>query len=367
MEDTSTNTLPQAADDARPDSGTASAGPDLVARFYRDVREIDLLTRDEEETLTAAISRRRARLCSLLGRHPRLVARALEGLGKGAIHPSEGFREQEAVRILEVARAEARRPIKARSLRGFIARLETELAAYRTLRDQMLSANLRLVISLARRYNHPTLSQLDLVQEGSLGLLRAIERFEPQRGIRFGTYALWWIWHHLARAADNLGPLIRTPVHWNQFRRKVRRDTRSAEGGPSDQNLHRLAEESGVPAEYARAMEQGVPVTSLDAPIDDDDSILANVAAVDAESDPSLLGDSREITVQMRAALSDLPAREGDILKLRFGMYDDNSHTLEGIGQLYGVSRERIRQIEARALDRMRVICRGRGLEALLE
>ena len=119
-----------------------------------------------------------------------MVRRALQPLGKGAIDPTEGFREQEAVCILEAARAESRRPLKGRSLRGFISRFEKELPAYRGLRDRMLGSNLRLVISLARRYNHPTLSQLDLIQEGTLGLLRAIERFEPQRGIRFGTYAL---------------------------------------------------------------------------------------------------------------------------------------------------------------------------------
>jgi RNA polymerase primary sigma factor len=114
-------------------------------------------------------------------------------------------------------------------------------------------------------------------------------------------------------------------------------------------------------------MEQGVPCTSLDAPIDDDDSVLAHVAAVDTETDPALLSESRDITEHMRAALSDLPPRECEILSLRFGVRDDQSLTLEEIGQRYGVSRERIRQIEARAIDRMRVICRSRGLENLLE
>jgi RNA polymerase primary sigma factor len=351
----------------RPDGVAALTDPDLISRFYRDVRSVALLTREEEESLTQAISKRRARLCTLLRRHPRLVRRALEPLGKGAIDPSEGFREQEAVRILESAKAESRNPLRGRSLRAFITRFEKELNAYRVLRDQMLASNLRLVISLARRYNHPTLSQLDLVQEGTLGLLRAIERFEPQRGIRFGTYALWWIWHHLARAADNLGPMIRTPVHWNQFRRKVRRNSRDSDSWPTEDELQQYAIESGVPPEYARAMEQGVPCTSLDAPIDDDDSVLAHVAAVDVDTDPALLNESRDISEHMRAALSDLPPRECEILSLRFGMSDDHSLTLEEIGQRYGVSRERIRQIEARAIDKMRVICRSRGLETLLE
>ena len=364
MEDLSTH--PEG--EARPETGPAFADPDLVSRFYRDVRGIPLLSRDEEESLTLAITRHRTRLCALLRRHPYLVRRALKPLGKGAIDPTNGFREQEAVRILDTARAESRNPLKARSLRVFIARFEKELDAYRTLRDRMLGSNLRLVISLARRYNHPTLSQLDLIQEGTLGLLRAIERFEPQRGIRFGTYALWWIWHHLARAADNLGPMIRTPVHWNQFRRKVRRESHGGDGWPSEDEVQQVAADSGVPAEYARAMEQGVPCTSLDAPLDgEDDSILAHIAAIDADSDPAQLSESRDITVQMRAALLDLPPRESEILKLRFGMSDDRSLTLEEIGQRYGVSRERIRQIEARAIDRMRDICRVRGLESLLD
>ena len=351
----------------RPEPGPGLADPDLISRFYRDVRGIPLLSRDEEEDLTAIITRHRTRLCNLLRRHPRLVRRALDPLGKGAIDPAQGFREQEAVRILEAARAESRNPLKGRSLRAFITRFERELSAYRLQRDRMLASNLRLVISLARRYNHPTLSQLDLIQEGTLGLLRAIERFEPQRGIRFGTYALWWIWHHLARAADNLGPMIRTPVHWNQFRRKVRRQASTRDSWPSEDELQRFAAENGVPAEYARAMEQGVPCTSLDAPIDDDDTALAQIAAVDSSSDPASLSEARDISQHMRAALSDLPPRECEILSLRFGMSDDHSLTLEEIGQRYGVSRERIRQIEARAIDRMRVICRTRGLETLLD
>jgi RNA polymerase primary sigma factor len=358
------STVPEV--EACPEPGPL-ADPDLVARYYRDVRGVSLLSREEEESLTLQISRHRSRLCALLRRHPRLVRRALATLGKGTIDPSRGFREQEAVHILEAARGEAKHPIKGRSLRAFIARFEKELAAYRSLRDRMLASNLRLVISLARRYNHPTLSQLDLIQEGTLGLLRAIERFEPQRGIRFGTYALWWIWHHLARAADNLGPMIRTPVHWNQFRRKLRRDARTADGWPTDNELQQFAAENGVPPEYARAMEQGVPCTSLDAPIDDDDTALAHVAAIDTDSDPAQLTETRDISAQMQAALADLPPRECEILRLRFGMSDDNSLTLEEIGRLYGVSRERIRQIEARAIDRMRAICRTRGLQMLLD
>ena len=341
--------------------GSAAVQTDLLRRFYRDAARVRMLEREEEEELASGIAQRRMAIRRLLRRHPALVNHALAGNRKGTVHPAHSFREREILRIL----AYARRQPQVNGNRVLVQQLEHELDEYRGLRDQMLAANLRLVINLARRYRHPSLSQLDLIQEGTLGLIRAIERYEPQRGLKFSTYAVWWIWQQLARAADNVGATIRTPVHWNQFRRRLKREL-SAEH-LTEGDMCQIALDAGVPLDYARAMEQGVSCISLEAPVGDDDSFtLASIAAVDTSTDPAVVNESRDLGNRLRAALAALPKRDSDILCLRFGLTNNRSLTLEEIGQRYGVSRERVRQIEARAIQQMRKICDRSGLDDFL-
>jgi len=341
--------------------GDAAAQLDLLHRFYRDAARFPVLDRKEEDCLAASIAERRTAICQLLRRHSALVNRALTGNRKGTVHPAQSFREREVLRILTYAR---RQP-QLNGTPALVGQLERELDAYRVVRDQMLAANLRLVINLARRYRHPYLSQLDLIQEGILGLIRAVERYEPQRGLKFSTYAVWWIWQQLARAADNVGNTIRTPVHWNQFRRRLKREL--PEERLSDGDLSQIALEAGVPLDYARAMEQGVSCISLEAPVGEDDRFtMASLAAADESTDPAVMNESRDLETRLRAALAALPKRDGDILRLRFGLTNSRSFTLEEIGQRYGVSRERVRQIEARAIQQMRQICNRSGLADFL-
>jgi len=226
----------------------------------------------------------------------------------------------------------------------------------------MMTANVRLVMTLARRYHHPTLSYLDLVQEGVLGLMRAVEKYEPCRGIKFGTYAVWWIWQQISRAADCQGSMIRTPVHWNQFRRKLGRAP-----GPAERDTDVLAEKHGVSPDRLILMSKQFQCLSLAAPVgDDDDRTLGDLLATDGSDDPEDAMLEADLEARLVRAVAELPDREAQIIRLRFGLSGNRVYTLEEIGRRFGVSRERIRQLEARALKRMRAICDEHGLTELL-
>ncbi len=341
---------------------------DLVATFFADVAQVGLLSRHEEETLGLAIADRRGRILKLLRGRPRLVTDALQHVGRGLVHPDDDFREREALTVLTYARqrlkAMSRRQRGRKSLAKFVDNLQRELTAYRTLRDRMMTANVRLVMTLARRYRHPILSYLDLVQEGVLGLMRAVEKYEPTRGIKFSTYAVWWIWQQISRAADCQGAMIRTPVHWNQLRRKLGRTALQADG---DMDPDTVAEEHGMSAERLATMAQSFQCLSLAAPIgDDDDRTLGDTIPADGGADPEGAILDSDLSERLASAVGELPHREAEILRLRFGLNGSQVYTLEEIGQRFGVSRERIRQLEARALKQMRQICTAQGLSDAL-
>jgi RNA polymerase primary sigma factor len=250
-----------------------------------------------------------------------------------------------------------------RSLKAFIRELHAALEEYRVVRDQMVRANVRLVAMLARRYHHPTLTFLDLFQEGTLGLLRAVEKYEPERQVKFSTYASWWIWQQLGRTADTQGALIRTPVHWNQLRRRL---GRSQEGPEAAEALLR----SGGTAERVdptrlEAMTQGFRFVSTDTPSEDDERPLeAILAGPDASPEMRVLHTS--LGAHLESALQQLPPREGFIVRQRFGLGTNDSQTLEEISAHLGVSRERVRQLENRALARLREVCDAQGLREYL-
>jgi RNA polymerase primary sigma factor len=340
--------------------------PDPATRFYADVARVDLLTREEEEDLAVEIAAHRIRILKLLRAQRRLVANALEGVGRGVVHPDDDFREREALVVLAHAgralRTMRRTQRGRKTLAAFVTSLGREMAVYRGLRDRMMTANVRLVMTMARRYHHPTLSYLDLVQEGVLGLMRAVEKYEPCRGIKFSTYAVWWIWQQISRAADCQGAMIRTPVHWNQLRRKLGRAA-----GPVERDSDVLAEVHGLSPNRLAVMSQSFQCLSLAAPVgDDDDRTLGDMLATDSADDPEGAMLEADLGARLVGAVGELPEREAQILRLRFGLSGARTCTLEEIGQRFGVSRERIRQLEARALKRMREICDQRGLTDLL-
>ena len=348
---------------------------DLPSQFFRNVGATAMLSREDEQAIARGIVRARNRIRRILRRFPRLTAAALPLHGRSVVHPADDFRERETVLVLDFARQQlrSRRRTELRfgtrmRLREFVVALERELKEYRKLRDRMIEANLRLVISFAKRYRRAGVSFLDMVQEGTLGLIRAVEKYDPVKEVKFGTYAVWWIWQQIGRAGDVHGGLIRTPVHWNQLRRKVGRETQrlqTANDGEVDRDA--LAEASGVDADRLETMTQNFQCLSLDSPLGaDDDRTLEELLASDAD-DPEREAAAVDLSQQLEAALAQLPAREADILRLRFGTSDSQSLTLEEVGRRYGVSRERIRQLEARALKQLLPICEGQGLRAYVD
>ncbi len=348
---------------------------DLQSHFFQDVGATALLIPEEEQTIARGIVRARNRIRRLLRRFPRVTAAALPRHGRSVIRPSDDFRERETVAVLRYARGVARSRRRADvqlatrlRLREFVDALEKELQEYRKLRDRMIEANLRLVISFAKRYRRTGVSFLDMVQEGTLGLIRAVEKYDPAKEVKFATYAVWWIWQQIGRAGDVHGGLIRTPVHWNQLRRKVGRETQRLQtenDGEVDQVA--LAEASGVDPDRLTTMTQNFQCLSLDSPLGtDDDRTLEQLLASDTD-DPERGAAAVDLSQQLEAALSRLPQREADILRLRFGTTDHQSLTLEEVGRRYGVSRERIRQLEARALKQLLPICEGQGLRAYVD
>jgi len=347
--------------------------PELSAEslFSAEVAEESLLTRDEEEALARRIVRARKHVRAILRRVRRLARNALAGAGRGVVMPERDFREREAITILQFAEDALKTSSPARTtgmdrrtLKAFIKQLRVALDAYRVERDRMVRANVRLVALLARRYRHPTLTFLDLFQEGTLGLLRAVEKYEPERQVKFSTYASWWIWQQLGRTADTQGSLIRTPVHWNQLRRRIGRSQDGAEAA-EEALRDELAENDTADPTRFDAMTQGFRFVSTDTPADDDERPLESILPGSEES-PESRALHTSLGEHLESALQQLPPREGFIVRQRFGLGNDDSQTLEEISVHLGVSRERVRQLENRALARLREVCGARGLQEYL-
>jgi RNA polymerase primary sigma factor len=302
------------------------ASDDTVGLYLKEMSRVPLLSLEEEVELAKRIELARQARCELSG---------LRGPG-------------------------------ARTLR---AKLEKMIQDGFLAREHLIKANTRLVVSIAKRYLGRGVPFLDLIQEGNLGLMRAVEKFEYQRGFRFSTYATWWIRQTITRAIADQGRTIRVPVHMTDRIRQMYRTAHELEqriGHPPAAD--ELANEMGVGTDKVEWMLRvsWIPV-SLESPVgEDDDTEFGMFVEDDSTPSPSQVVYQQMLHERVEEVLATLSPREARILRLRFGLDDDHPYTLEEVGRKFGLTRERIRQIEGKALRRLRHPRRARLLREYL-
>ena len=390
----------------RPSGATCGTGDPSLGAWFRWIHDYPLLTPDEELRLVREVRACEERewvcllsfrpllpelfrqLAPLLPRPPRAL-RALQRLARNrsraAVPETPAGRSRRSAVVAAAARRlcardrdrlllEAaircarsagavpgrRRPTAAVRCTGCSGRFLVELGrAVRATRDakrRMVLANLRLVVAVARRYRRPGTPFVDLIQDGHLGLLKAVDRFDPRRGVRFSTYATWWIRHAVRRAVLERERTVRLPVHLTEARRKLRRavDAAGDTALPADDRLAACLGLSRYELQAARlhctdrtvSLDQAVPGTETARLIDD-------LTDPEAESPlDELMG--RRTRAEILRALATLPPREAHVLRLRFGFDGAEERTLRQIAECLRLSRERIRQIERQALERLR-------------
>ena len=236
------------------------------------------------------------------------------------------------------------------------AELEAGMNRAEQARGLMILANLRLVVSIAKRYMNRSLPLLDLIQEGNIGLMKAVEKFEYRRGHKFSTYATWWIRQSITRAIADQGRTIRIPIHLVEMLNRITRARAELEQGLGRPPMHEeIADFLEVPVEtVSRTLRLARTPVSLETPVGEDDTHLGDLIADEESVDPAEVAERESLRRVTRELLGQLTEREARILRKRFGICERRHYTLEEVGRDFSLTRERVRQIEAKALEKLR-------------
>ena len=309
----------------------SDTGPDAVRMYLNEIGQVDLLTADDEKRLGRAIK---------------------DGLDA----------DTQLKRGINTLGVRDRRALQRVVTEGIKAK------------DHMVRANLRLVVSIARRYDRKELQLADLIQEGNIGLMHAADKYDYEKGFKFSTYATWWIRQSMTRAMADQGRNIRIPGHMMEIVNRVHRAERElAAELERDPTPDEVAVRTQMSVEkLLDVMQLALSTTSLDAPVgtDSDDLTVGDtIASGDATNDPSESTERRQLGEAVERTLSDLPERDQDIVSMRFGIgkYEGQPHTLEDVAKKMNVTRERVRQIEQKTLARLRHPHNSANLRAFLD
>ncbi len=352
-----------------------SNSENITLAYLKEMQKISLLTRDREIELSKTIRKGEDNICDLMLKFPQArkeLASLGEKLEDGSIKPREIIQAKEDYisRIIKKLEDTAEKEVNSTPAKGemleALRQIKNAESEVGRAKREMIQSNLRLVVSIAKAYMNRGLSFLDLIQEGNLGLIKAVSKYDYTKGYKFSTYASWWIRQAITRAISDKSRTIRIPNHLLESRSKLAKAfnvlSRELERDPTPKEM---AKKSGLPLKTVnKVMGLAKEPLSLETPIGDDDGRLQDlIPNEDSELATENFIESLDLSKQAQGLLSTLTPREEKILRMRFGIGEKTDYTLEEVGKQFGISRERVRQIEERALRKLRYPLRNREIQ----